>query len=342
MYSMMSFIFQRKSWISSFLIATLILVSLGSGSALAEEKLPVLDRIVATVNRDAISESELNRQTQVLLLRLRQSDMELPSFETVRKQLLDKLILEKVQLQMAKEQGISVTDEELNAAIEDIAKRDKLSTDQMYDILKEQGMTEDQFKDNIKNEMIISRLQQREIGHQIIISNSDVEQFLNSPHGQDHTGVEYRLGHILISLPETPTTEQVTQAQKKAEDLVKQLKAGGDFAQIAMAKSSGPQALNGGDLGFRTRQELPTLFAKLIGNLNKGELMGPVRNDSGFHIIKLLDKRSGNQDENTTKDDLKAKATDAIFQRRFEEKLATWLRRVRDDAEVHIYLNEQT
>lgn len=307
------------------------------------EKLPVLDRIVAVVNRDAIPESELNRQLQVLLMRLRQSDMNLPSEAILKKQLLEKMILEKLQLQMAKEANIEVDDETLNKAIDDIAKRDNLSQHQMQKILEDQGVSFPQFRESIKTEMIISKFQQREIAPHIHISKSEVEQFLKSPAGLDQSGTEYRVGHILISLPETPSPDKLQAAQKKAEDIIKKLNNGGDFGEIAVANSAGTQALNGGDLGFRKATELPTLFAKAIPPLTKGQVIGPLRNGSGFHIVKLLDKRMGgeNTDLNVAKDESRNKAMDLIFQRRFEERLAIWLRRVRDDAEVQIYLNEQ-
>lgn len=324
-----------------FLVFTLCFLT--SSSLIAEAKqLPVLDRIVAIVNHDAIPESELNRQTELLMLRLRQSDMALPPLTELRKQLLDKLILEKLQLQMAKDEKIKVEDSILDKTLQDIASRDNLTMDQLKKFLVEQGITFDQFRDNIKNEMIISKLQQHEITPAITISSSDVEHFLSSPTGQDQSGVEYRLGHILISLPESASDEKRAATQKQAEDLVKQLNSGGDFSKLAMAKSSGPQALNGGDLGYRRASELPTFFAKTAPSLTKGQIAGPIRNESGFHIIKLIDKRSGSDLNalHASKEELRNKAMDTLFQRRFEEKLMTWLRRIRDEAEVKIYLNE--
>ncbi len=302
---------------------------------------PILDRIVAVVNQDAIPESELNRQLQLLLTRLRQTDMSVPPLAQLKKQLLDKLILERLQLQMAKESKVEVTDETLNKALEDIAKRDNMTTAQMQKVLDDQGVGFEQFRKSIRTELIISQLQQREVASHISISNSEVEQFMKSPGGLDQSGMEYRLGHILIPLPETSSAEKIASAEKKAQEILKQLNAGSDFTQIAMTKSAGPQALNGGDLGFRRMQELPTLFAKVAGTLTKGQIMGPIRNESGFHIIKLLDKRDGNAvDPSLSKEEIKNRATDALFQRRFEEKLVTWLRRVRDDAEVQVFLNE--
>ncbi len=302
----------------------------------------VLDRIVAVVNHDAIPESELNHQVELLMVRLRQSDFTLPPLDVLRKQLLDKLIMEKLQLQMAKDANIEVDEKTIDKTLEEMASRDGLTIEKMKQFLEEQGIAFDQFKSTIKNEMIISKLQQQELAPFITISTSDVEHFMTSPAGMDQSGVEYRLGHILITLPETASAEKIAAANSKAEELVKQLKAGQDFSQLAMSKSSGPQALNGGDLGFRKAAELPTLFSKIAPTLTKGQVMGPIRNESGFHIVKLLDKRIPGQLDSVTasKEDLRMKAMDIIFQRKFEDKLVTWLRRIRDEAEVQVYLNE--
>lgn len=333
-------------WSSALLLFCSVFLFFLGNPAFAQnnetEKLPVLDRIVAVVNRDAIPESELNGKMQVLLMRLRQNDMQLPPMDTLRRQLLEKMIMEKLQLQMAKEAHIEVEEEAVNKAINDMAQRDNLSSHQMQKILEEQGVSFPQFRESIKTEMIISKFQQTQIAPHITISNSEVDQFLKSPLGMDSGNIEYRVGHILIALPEVPSAEKLSAAEKQAQELIKQLNAGGDFGEVAMAKSAGAQALNGGDLGFRKANELPTLFAKLVPPLNKGQIIGPIRNESGFHIVKLLDKRSGdeNSDIKVAKDESRNKAMDLLFQRRFEERLATWLRRVRDDAEVQIYLNE--
>lgn len=328
---------------ASFAVMSL-LITLFASPAYAERKsLDMLDRIVAVVNHDAIPESELNHQTEMLMVRLRQSDMALPPLDELRKQLLDKLILEKLQLQMAKESNIVVDDDTVDNTLNDLAGRDGLTVAQMKSFLKEQGIDFDQFRKTIKEELTISKLQQREITPSITISSSDVEHFLNSPSAQNGNNTEYRLGHILIALPNNSSADKIAQVQKQAEDIVKQIKNGNDFSKLALSKSSSPQALNGGDLGYKTVAELPTIFAKLAPTLTKGQVMGPIRNESGFHIIKLLDKRS--QDEEIkaakiSKEELRAKAMDTLFQRRFEERLITWLRRIRDDAEVHVYLNE--
>lgn len=276
-----------------YLSLLLLLINLGfSRVGLAvPQKLPVLDRVVATVNQEAIPESELNRQMNLLMLRIKQSDNETPPLAQLKKQLLDKIILEKIQLQKAEEEGIKIEEKEVDHAIQQIASRDNLSSEQLQEFLEEQGVPFEQFRSNIKNELLISKLQQRELGQNINISPSEIEQFLNSPAGQDQSGAEYHLHHILIALPETPSAENIQKAKKEAQEILAQLRKGADFNKTAMGQSKSQHALNGGDLGWRKAAELPTIFANIVPALQVGEIYGPLQNTSGFHIIKLVDKR---------------------------------------------------
>ncbi len=275
----------------SLLLALSISMPAWGKSSLGGKNVAVLDRMVASVNGEAITNSDVNRQLQVLLLRMKQSEEELPSTAVLRKQVLDKMILEKLQLQMAKEEGITVDDTTLNQTIEDIAKRDNVSVAQMQQFIEEQGIPFSQFKQNIKTEIILSKIQQQEIAQRIHISPSEVEQFLSSPAGQDQSGAEYRIGHILIPLPETPSANEMKSLEQKANTIAKDLKAGGNFKQTAIAKSQGQHALDGGDLGWRKTGEIPSLFVKVVTSLPVGQVYGPIKDSNGFHIIKLTDKR---------------------------------------------------
>jgi len=283
-----------------FVLPSLVSLTLGlaSFSVLAKpgtspKKFQSLDRMVAIVNNDTITTSELDYQTQLLLLRLRQNETELPPIAELKKQILERLIMEKLQLQIAAEAGIEIDDSTLNQTLHEIASRDGIPLEQMRGFLEEQGIPYNYFKDTVKKELTLSKLQQREVGQNITVSKVDIDNFLDSPQGQDKTGTEYRLGHILLSLSETPSPEEIQATKKQAEEMVKQLRAGANFSQMAMAKSAGQQALNGGDLGFRKGTEVPTLFAKQASLMQVNEVFGPIKNTSGFHIIKLLEKRGG-------------------------------------------------
>lgn len=306
--------------------------------ALGGKKLIALDRTVAVVNGEVITESELNKQTKLLLLRLQQTDTPVPPLDVLHKQLLERMILEKLQLQLATLDGIVIDEATLNEAMEDIARRDNIPLSKMREFLEQQGIPFAQFRDTIKTEMILSEVQKKEIRQNIMVSKAEIEQFLNSPAGQDESGTEFRLGHILISTPEEPSEVQLNKAQVEAEAIVKNLKSGGDFAKMAISKSAGQQALSGGDLGWRKLNDLPTLFAKAAPTLQIGEIYGPIRNSSGFHIIKLMNKRSVSS--GSGKPMMRQKAMDVLYQRKFDEMLLSWLRRLRADSEVQIYLNE--
>lgn len=330
-----------KSYIFSFILACALgLLSFSLHAAPATQKLPVLDRMVASVNNEAITESELNRQTELLLVRLRQTDTPLPSVSELHKQLLEKMILEKCQLQIAATEGITIDDKTLNQAVNEIANRDNLSISQMQAFLEEQGIAFEQFRETIKTELLLSRIQQKEVGQRITISKKEVEHFLASPVGQNQSGIEYRLGHILIPLPEEYSKTELQEIEASANVLVKELKHGSDFAKTAMAKSAGQQALEGGDLGWRNTATIPSTFAKIAPTLRVGEIYGPIRNDSGYHIIKLLDKRSEGATQPKTSINARNKAMDTLYQRKFDELVVTWLRHLRSEAEIEIYLNE--
>ena len=302
--------------------------------------LPVLDRLVASVNDEAITESELNQQTQMLLLSLQQGEATPPPVNELRKQVLDKMILEKLQLQLAKAQGIEEPDDKtVNDAIAHIAARDQLTIEQLKDILHQQGLSYKQFYQNRKMEIMLSRIQMKEIGPHISISEKEVDQFLNSPQGLEQSDVEYQLGHILIPLSETPSQVEIKTAKEKAEAVVKSLAMGANFAKTAMAVSAGQQALNGGDLGFRKMASIPSLFTKVVARLKVGEVYGPIQDSSGFHLIKLLNKRTAEDNASTTT--ARQKAMELLYQRKFEELLVPWLRNLRANAEVEIFLNEK-
>ncbi len=327
--------------IVSLCFASLFSFASFSAAATTNAKhLPVLDRIVATVNREAITESELENQAQLLLLRLKQSDTPLPPMTELRQQLLERMILEKLQLQLAATEGIEIDDATLEQSMKEIAKRDGLTVHQMQQFLEEQGITPAQFRQTIKTEMTLSRLQAKTVGQQITVSKAEVENFLHSPAGHDQSGAEYHLGHILISPPnEEPSKQDIQQLENRAGDLAKELKNGANFSKLAIAKSAGQQALTGGDLGWRKIGEIPSTFVKVVPTLKVGEVYGPIRDNSGFHIIKLLEKRNP-ETQHASAETLRNKATEILYQRKFDESLVSWLRHLRADSKVEIYLNE--
>ncbi len=264
-----------------------------STSAAAEQKL--LDRVVAVVNDGVILQSGLDARIQTVESRLNAQGTPLPPADILKKRVLDQLILDRIQLQMAEQAGLRVSDNELNDTMQNIAKRNGYTLDQFQQALASEGLTYKEAREQIRQEMLISRIEQRKVDPRVRITDREVQTYLTSQAGKQHTGEQYLIGHILISVNDFNNADQVAKAKQKAEDLLAQLKKGADFKQMAVANSDGSNALNGGVLGWRTQEQLPSLIAGVVPNMKVGDVSGLLQSPSGFHIIKLLDTRGGKQ-----------------------------------------------
>ena len=269
------------------LIIPLLLVALSANAAISE-----IDRIVAVVNDDVILESELNNRIRTVREQLAQRNSTAPSAEALRKQVLERMILTRLQLQVANRTGVSVNDSQLNRAIAGVAKQNNMSIAQFRDTLEKDGFDFINFREDMRREMVISRLIQRQVKQRINITDQEVDNFLATNKTQRGANAEYRLQHILISLPDGASAEQIARAQAKAEALVTRLREGSDFAQLAATNSDGGNALEGGDLGWRNSAQLPSLFAGEVDAMQEGDVSAPIRSPSGFHIIKLAELRN--------------------------------------------------
>lgn len=252
-----------------------------------------LDRIVAIVDNNIITASELDDQIGTIRLQLRQQNMQVPSGQTLQKQVLERSILEQIQLQLAENNGIRIDDETLNQAISGIASQNKMTLAEFREALQADGFVFTKFRENIRKEIILRRLRQQYVDSRVTVTDQEVESFLATQRRQGNGADEYHLGHILVALPEAATPDQIRVVQDKAAKLLGQLKDGTDFSQLAVSSSDGQQALNGGDLGWRKAGELPTLFAELAPRMKPGEISNLIRSPSGFHIIKLFEHRAG-------------------------------------------------
>lgn len=251
-----------------------------------------LDRIVAVVENDIIMQSELETKLRTVVGQMQQQGIQLPSSSILETQVLERMILIIIQLQRAEETGIRVDDETLNRTISNIAAENKVSLSQFRDILEKDGFNYEQFRENMRNEIIISRLRQRQVDNRISISSKEIDNALSNMEFQGKTETEYQLSHILISLPEAPTPDEEEQARLVATKVLEDLKAGQDFAMMASTYSDGQRALEGGDLGWRKKNEIPTLFSTQIASMEKGDISDLIKSSSGFHIVKLADVRS--------------------------------------------------
>ena len=274
--------------ITGFLVPSMTLAA-AKGTA---DKSNAFDRIVAIVNDDVITQLELEFELNAVKQQLRQQKTMIPSDDVLKKQVLDRLVLMRIQLQLAEKRLLRIDDESLNKAIENIARQNGLDLNQFRRALESSGLSYTDYRDRIRKEMIISRLQQRQVQRRINVTDQEISDFLANRDLQDASNEEYRIQHMLFVVPEAANAERIQQAKLKAQDILKRLKEGGDFAQLAIAYSDGQQALNGGEIGWRKLPEIPSLFTDVVKNMEPGEVSDIIRSPSGFHIIKLAEKRS--------------------------------------------------
>lgn len=249
----------------------------------------MLGKIAAVVEEDIILEQELDKEVTTISQRIRAGNTPPPPETVLRKQVLEKMILDKLQRQLAEKAGINVSEDQIANSAADIAQRNNMSLEQFRTELEKQGMPYKSFLDNMRNEIIINQLRSREIGGRIKVTDREVDHFIET---QGKTGVEnvqYHLGHILIALKEGASASEIQKAEAKADTLVKNLRAGQSFTQVAMSESEDDNALKGGDLGWRTINDVPTLFAHKVSQMQADEVSDPIRSPSGFHILKMLE-----------------------------------------------------
>ncbi len=273
----------------------LILLATLLGAPAAGAEPVVLDRIVAIVNDEAITQSELEAEIESVKLQLAQQRAPIPPADILQRQVLDRLIAIHLQLQLARANNIVVDEDTLNRAIQTIARQNRMSLGRFREVLESEGYDFERFREEIRREIALTRLRQRQIDSRVSVSEAEIDQFLAQQQSGAEANDEYRLGHILVALPEAASSDQIREARQRAEALVEELRRGADFTALAQRESKGAQALRGGDLGWRKAGQLPTLFANLVPRMQVGEIEGPIRSPSGFHIIKLLDKRGTTQ-----------------------------------------------
>jgi len=254
-----------------------------------------LDRVVAIVDNDVIMQSQLDRRLAEVQQNLAKRSGELPPREALAPQVLERLIVENLQLQIGERSGIRIADEELNQALATIAQRNNLTLDQFRAALARDGLSYDEAREQVRRELIISRARQRRVAERIQVSEQEVQNFLASDLGKLQLSEEFRLANILIPLSEGASPEAIQEAERQAREIHAQLQRGADFARLAAARSASENALEGGEIGWRKAAQLPPPFDGMIGALGVGEVTEPVRTPAGFIMLKLLDKRGGEQ-----------------------------------------------
>lgn len=251
------------------------------------------DAILVVVNNEVITRHEFIERLKVVETRLKSQGGQMPPLDQLQRQLLERMIVERAQLQQAKESGIKVDDTMLDRAVARIADQNKLTMPEFRKRLEQDGMVYSQFRNEIRNEMILQRLREREVDNKIQVSDAEIDTYLAAQNGPAATvPQELNIGQILIRTPENASPQQLAESKKRAEEVVAQLNAGGDFAKLANAYSDGTDGLMGGELGWRSQDRLPQLFVDATVNLQQGQIAPLVKSGKGFHILKLLGKRT--------------------------------------------------
>lgn len=271
------------------LLAMILLI----GSAPVRATPQMIDRIIAVVNDGVILQSELDREIKVTEGTLRERGIAAPSAEALRSQVLERVIVRRLQTQKAQEAGIRVDDRELNDVINGIAAQNRMTLSQFADALKKDGIDFLSVREQVRDEMLLNRVRQKEVSSRVLVTEQDIDLYLANASVVDDT--EYRLSHILVAIPDGVTAEGREKAHAKAEGLLKRIRAGEDFAQLAISNSDGQQALQGGDLDWRKGGKLPTAFAAVVPKLAIGQVSDVIEAANGYNIIKLTDKRAGGE-----------------------------------------------
>ena len=254
-------------------------------------KIELIDRVVAVVDSGVIMESQLNSRVEEILIRLKNDKAELPPLNLLEEQVLDRLIIEEIQLQLADRAGIKISDSELNQTLSRVSSQNNLSLEEFRLKLEAEGTSYKSFRDTIKKELIIQRVQRGKVGAKIDISEQELENFINSEEGRTQLAEQYNVQHILLSVKSGLSEIEIEAIENKAVSLLERLQNGESFEKLAASYSAGQKALEGGFLGWRTSAELPSLFAEVVSGLTVGEVAQPVRSGAGFHILKLTEKR---------------------------------------------------
>jgi peptidyl-prolyl cis-trans isomerase SurA len=259
--------------------------------AAAETQGDKLDKIVAIVNEGVITERELNERVATIKQHLAGSEVDLPPETILRQQILQQLIDMDLQLQLAKRADFAIADRDLDRAINNLARHNNVTVEELRAQVTANGMNYDTYRENVRNEITISQLQQQALGPNIVVTEQQIDDYLTMYQEQAKLSQEYHVRNILIPLPDSPNPNQVNHAKQKAQQVLASIQEGDDFSEVALRESGGRSALQGGDLGWRQLASLPEVFAEKIVDMQPGDIAGPLQAPNGFHLIQLIDVR---------------------------------------------------
>ena len=277
---------------AAMIAATLALTgNYAAGAQASGGRVVLLDRIIAVVNEEVITRRDLDDRMKVVTIQLKEQGTPAPPVDVLERQVLDRMIYTRVQLQFAKETGLRVDDGQLDSAIGRIAENNKISPAQMRATLEKDGVSFAKFREDIRDEIVMSRLREREVDNKITVADSEVDNLLKTLQLQDGKTEEFDLSHILIRVPEQVSPEQLRDRRGRAEKALAQISGGADFRQVAASFSEAPDAVQGGAMGWRELTRLPSIFAEAVKTMKPGEVSPILRSPNGLHIVRLNGRR---------------------------------------------------
>ncbi|PKH22638.1 peptidylprolyl isomerase SurA [Enterobacterales bacterium CwR94] len=260
----------------------------------------VVDKVAAVVNNGVVLESDVTGMMQSVKSQAKAAGQQLPDDNTLRHQIIERQVMDNIQLQLAKQMGIQINDQQLEQGIAGIAQQNRMSPDQLRSRLAYDGVNYNNYREQIRKEMLIAEVRNNEVRRRVTILPQEVDALAAQVGSQNDAGTELNMSHILLPLPENPTQQQVDDQENLAKQLVGELRNGADFGKLAITYSADSQALKGGNMGWGRIQELPSIFGQALTTAKKGDIIGPIRSGVGFHILKVNDMRGGAQNISVT------------------------------------------
>lgn len=290
-----------------------------------------LDQIVAIVNDDVVTKTELNHSLYMARAQISQGQTNAPTESVLQKQVLNQLINKKLQLQIAKQVGINITDTDIDHALQNIASQNNISVSDIYTRVNQDGMSTTVYRNEMRDQMTIQKLQQQQVGSRINIAPGEIDSFLRSKLWQTNSAKEYHLEDILIPLSDTPSTDEIERAKTHAKSVIAQLRQGKDVQEVAQQETSSGNAMKSDDMGWRSLSEIPSAFTRHVISMQAKDIVGPVQTSNGFHILRLLAERSDSSNQAApTRQQVEA----MLMQRKFEEQVQNWVSKMRSQAFV--------
>ena len=308
------------------ILAALLLVCM-QAYVYAKSETQSLNSIVAVVNDEVVTHTELSRALGIIKSQMAQANVNIPSEGVLRKQALNKLIDKKLQIQIARQVGINITDEEIDRVIQNVADKNNMSVESLYKHINQDGMSTTVYRNEMREQMTIQKIQQQEVAGHLTVTPDEIDRFIHSKVWQSNTNKEYHLEDILIPLSDIPSSEEVQSARQRAKVVLTKLNQGESFNHLE--QSLGDTNIRSDDLGWRKLPEIPSAFSQHIVSLQPKEIAGPIQTANGFHLIRLTALRSSGEKVAAPN---RTQVEQFLMQRKFEENVQNWVSKIRSQA----------